>query len=109
MEYVCHSSGSGKTSLLNALNFRQNKSLVIDGKIMLNGHVCDATRMAMVSSYIQQDDLFYGMLTVKEHLVFQASGLAVSFLAGMACCSVTFSFSTFETGYAQNGQTYKPR
>jgi ABC-type multidrug transport system ATPase subunit len=37
---------------------------------MLNGCEVDETRMAMVSSYIQQDDLFFGTLTVKEHLVF---------------------------------------
>lgn len=37
---------------------------------MLNGCEIDATRMAMISSYIQQDDLFFGTLTVREHLVF---------------------------------------
>ena len=78
---MCDFSGSGKTSLLNALNFRQNKSLIVEGKIMLNGHVCDATRMAMVSSYIQQDDLFYGMLTVKEHLIFQVNTPLFSLLS----------------------------
>jgi ABC-type multidrug transport system ATPase subunit len=37
---------------------------------MINGCHVDETRMAMVSSYIQQDDLFFGTLTVKEHLIF---------------------------------------
>jgi len=37
---------------------------------MINGCEIDATRMAMISSYIQQDDLFFGTLTVKEHLIF---------------------------------------
>jgi hypothetical protein len=37
---------------------------------MINGCQVDGTRMAMVSSYIQQDDLFFGTLTVKEHLIF---------------------------------------
>jgi hypothetical protein len=36
---------------------------------MINGCQIDATRMAMISSYIQQDDLFFGTLTVKEHLI----------------------------------------
>lgn len=45
-------------------------SLSVNGKIMINGCEADATRMAMISSYIQQDDLFFGTLTVKEHLVF---------------------------------------
>ena len=39
---------------------------------MINGCDADATRMAMVSRYIQQEDLFFGTMTVKEHLVFHA-------------------------------------
>jgi len=39
---------------------------------MINGSDADATRMAMVSRYIQQEDLFFGTMTVKEHLVFHA-------------------------------------
>ncbi|CAF0771945.1 unnamed protein product, partial [Brachionus calyciflorus] len=65
-------SGSGKTTLLNALNFSVKNSLSVDGKIMLNGCQVDPIKMSMVSCYIQQDDLFFGTLTVKEHLVFQA-------------------------------------
>ena len=39
---------------------------------MINGCDVDATRMAMVSRYIQQEDLFFGTMTVKEHLIFHA-------------------------------------
>jgi ABC-type multidrug transport system ATPase subunit len=37
---------------------------------MINGVSVNARKMAMVSAYIQQDDLFFGTLTVKEHLEF---------------------------------------
>ena len=30
------------------------------------------TSLTSVSAYVQQDDLFIGTLTVKEHLIFQA-------------------------------------
>nr|QUF59472.1 ATP-binding cassette transporter Abcg-like8 [Brachionus angularis] len=65
-------SGSGKTTLLNALNYSIKGNLVVDGKIMINGYEANSTRMSMVSCYIQQDDLFFGTLTVREHLVFNA-------------------------------------
>jgi ABC-type multidrug transport system ATPase subunit len=67
------SSGAGKTSLLNALNFRNNESLKIDGEIRVNGHLIDSlNEIACISGYVQQDDLFIGSLTVKENLTFQA-------------------------------------
>nr|QNH67907.1 ATP-binding cassette transporter subfamily G-like protein 8 [Brachionus rotundiformis] len=66
------SSGSGKTTLLNALNFSINDKMLVEGNIMLNGCEADPVKMSMVSCYIQQDDLFFGTLTVQEHLVFQA-------------------------------------
>nr|UOU03359.1 ATP-binding cassette subfamily G-like 8 [Brachionus rubens] len=66
------SSGSGKTTLLNALNYSVKDSMSVNGKIMLNGCKADPIKMSMVSCYIQQDDLFFGTLTVREHLIFQA-------------------------------------
>lgn len=63
-------SGSGKTSLLNALNFRSQNLLNINGEIKLNGHKASAKLMNLLSCYIQQDHLFFGTLTVKEHLIF---------------------------------------
>lgn len=68
--FFLNCSGSGKTTLLNALSFSSKGSLKVDGKIMINGCEADATKMAMVSRYIQQEDLFFGTLTVKEHLIF---------------------------------------
>lgn len=63
-------SGSGKTSLLNALNFSTKPPLTVHGRVMINGCDANSTRMAMISRYVQQDDLFFGTLTVKEHLTF---------------------------------------
>lgn len=62
-------SGSGKTSLLNALNY-QSKNLKVTGQIRINGQLTDSTRIAMISSYVPQEDLFFGTMTVREHLVF---------------------------------------
>ena len=64
-------SGSGKTSLLNALNF-QNKNLKVNGRIRINGTEVDSTQVAILSSYVQQEDLFFGTMTVREHLIFHA-------------------------------------
>ena len=63
-------SGSGKTTLLNVLNFRSAGDLNIDGKIMINGMTASSEKISMISSYIQQDYLFFGTLTVQEHLNF---------------------------------------
>jgi ABC-type multidrug transport system ATPase subunit len=63
-------SGSGKTTLLNALNFRISSNLRVEGEIMINGASVDSNKMSILSCYIQQDDLFFGTLTVREHLEF---------------------------------------
>ena len=47
---------------------------------MINGCKVDSTRMAMISSYIQQHDMFFGTLTVKEHLIFHVDMLSFYFL-----------------------------
>ncbi|CAF0898548.1 unnamed protein product [Brachionus calyciflorus] len=70
---IMGASGAGKTTLLNALNFRNRGKLKISGEIRVNG--CGVKSIAdirSISSYVQQDDLFVGYLTVKEHLLFQA-------------------------------------
>ncbi|KAK2141381.1 hypothetical protein LSH36_1112g00067 [Paralvinella palmiformis] len=64
-------SGSGKTTLLNCLTKRNLGLLKVKGRILVNGKhtgedICD------ISSYVQQDDLFIGLLTVREHLWFNA-------------------------------------
>ena len=45
---------------------------VESGKMYANGVQVSANTLTSVSAYVQQDDLFIGTLTVREHLVFQA-------------------------------------
>nr|AIN44121.1 white-like protein [Laodelphax striatellus] len=66
------SSGAGKTTLLNSLTFRNSQDLLVSGQRAINGIPVTANTLASLSAYVQQDDLFVGTLTVREHLVFQA-------------------------------------
>ncbi|CAG2182711.1 unnamed protein product, partial [Oppiella nova] len=65
-------SGAGKTSLLNVLTGRNLSKLGVQGQVLVNGQVVTAAQIASISSYIQQHDMFHAMLTVREHLIFQA-------------------------------------
>ena len=66
------SSGSGKTTLLNVLNCRNKGKLDVRGDINVNGKpVSSALALSAISGYVQQEDLYIGTLTVKEHLKFQ--------------------------------------
>nr|QUF59466.1 ATP-binding cassette transporter Abcg-like1-2 [Brachionus angularis] len=69
---IMGASGSGKTTLLNVLNFRNKGKLKIDGEVKINGQVADWDKITRYSGYVQQDDLFNGTLTVREHLTFVA-------------------------------------
>ncbi|PSN52311.1 Protein white [Blattella germanica] len=69
---IMGSSGAGKTTLLNTLMFRSSPNLQVSGHRALNGAPVSSSALASLSAYVQQDDLFIGTLTVKEHLVFQA-------------------------------------
>ena len=65
-------SGAGKTTLLNALNLRNSGNLKVEGEIRINGKLVSSVEdISSISGYVQQDDLFIGYLTVKEHLIFQ--------------------------------------
>ncbi|CAG9585745.1 unnamed protein product [Danaus chrysippus] len=66
------SSGAGKTTLLNTLTFRTPSGVMSSGTRALNGQPATPEAMAALSAYVQQQDLFIGTLTVKEHLIFQA-------------------------------------
>jgi len=63
-------SGSGKTTLLNVLTYRNRGTLLVNGEVRVNGGRI-GSGMTSLSAYIQQEDLFIGTLTVKEHLWFQ--------------------------------------
>lgn len=69
---VLGSSGAGKTTLLNALAFRSPPGIKVNGSRTINGFQVDATQMRTQCAYVQQDDLFIGSLTVREHLICQA-------------------------------------
>lgn len=69
---ILGSSGAGKTTLLNALTFRSSNKVTVSGMRCINGIPATSNALISQSAYVQQDDLFIGNLTVKEHLVFQA-------------------------------------
>eukprot|EP00798_Chlamydomonas_sp_ICE-L_P003923 gene3923-13997_t len=61
-------SGSGKTTLLNALagQVAKNKKMSLKGNVTING-VCSSSSKHK-QAYVQQEDIFYSMLTVAETL-----------------------------------------
>ena len=63
-------SGAGKTTLMNTLAHQNLSRLNISGKIKINGQEV-GKRIKSLSAYVQQEDLFIGTLTVREHLMFQ--------------------------------------
>lgn len=67
------SSGAGKTTLLNTLMFRTPSGVVATGIRVLNGQPATTDAIAALSAYVQQQDLFIGTLTVREHLIFQVT------------------------------------
>jgi len=69
---IMGASGAGKSTFLNALLFRNIQGLDVTGQRYFNGNVATPNAMTAVSAYIQQDDLFIGTLTPREHLTFMA-------------------------------------
>lgn len=65
-------SGAGKTSLLNALSGRTDPGKLL-GNIRYNGltkeEICGD---GQPGAFVEQNDLFYKTLTVREHLMYQA-------------------------------------
>ncbi|XP_063889214.1 protein white-like isoform X3 [Scylla paramamosain] len=69
---IMGASGAGKTTLLNVLTHRNNDKLRITGDLFVNGRRVDPDTLTSRSAYVQQDDLFIGLITVREQLIFQA-------------------------------------
>jgi ABC-type multidrug transport system ATPase subunit len=44
--------------------------MLIEGEVKLNGQPADWNMISRCSGYVQQDDLFIGTMTVREHLSF---------------------------------------
>eukprot|EP00794_Sanderia_malayensis_P003788 gene3788-4311_t len=63
--------GVGKTTLMNVLAHQNLGPLLISGSIKVNGQEI-GKKMKTISAYVQQEDLYIGTLTVREHLYFQA-------------------------------------
>ena len=63
-------SGAGKSTLMNVLAHRNIGQVQVTGTVEVNGHPIGIDINAL-SAYIQQEDLFIGTLTVREHLTFQ--------------------------------------
>lgn len=72
---VLGSSGAGKTTLLNALSFRSPSGVQVSQSAVraLNGIPINAKQLRSRCAYVQQDDLYIGSLTTREHLIFQVN------------------------------------
>lgn len=68
---IMGASGAGKTTFLNVLSYQNMDKLEVNGDITINGKNIKS-KIKSLSAYVQQQDLFIGTLTVKEHLTFQA-------------------------------------
>ena len=66
-------SGAGKSTLMNVLAHRNIAQVQVMGTVEVNGHPIGID-INSLSAYIQQEDLFFGTLTVREHLTFQVCG-----------------------------------
>ena len=75
---IMGASGAGKTTLLNVLTHRNNDKLRITGDLFVNGRRVDPDTLTSRSAYVQQDDLFIGLITVKEQLIFQVGRVVFS-------------------------------
>ncbi|XP_048579141.1 protein white-like [Nematostella vectensis] len=64
-------SGAGKSTLMNVLAHRNIADMQVSGTVMVNERKVGLD-INTISAYVQQEDLFIGKLTVREHLVFQA-------------------------------------
>lgn len=68
---ILGSSGSGKTSLLDVLAFR-NAGGRVEGEVLLNSKPATLAMVKKLGAYVTQEDKFLPNLTVKETLLFIA-------------------------------------
>ena len=63
-------SGAGKSTLMNVLTNRNLSGYTVEGDIKVNG-LATGSGIRNISAYVQQDDLFFSTLTVRETLMFR--------------------------------------
>ncbi|CAF0721906.1 unnamed protein product [Adineta steineri] len=68
---IMGASGAGKTTLLNIITHRRSGKLKIDADVRINGRKMKKD-ISGISAFVQQEELFIGSLTVREHLRFHA-------------------------------------
>ncbi|XP_062517758.1 protein white-like isoform X1 [Corticium candelabrum] len=68
---IIGASGAGKSTFLNVLARQNTARLKVSGSVLVNGKDI-GNEVKDISAYVQQEDIFIGTLTVKEHLIFQA-------------------------------------
>ncbi|XP_038045152.1 protein white-like [Patiria miniata] len=69
---VMGASGAGKSTLMNVLTQHNLGSLEVRGQVSVTDSIEILPCVGEVSTYIQQEDVFVGSLTVREHLLLQA-------------------------------------
>lgn len=71
---ILGASGAGKTTFLNHISGRlTSKNLIIEGDVRINGtNVDEIDGFSAFSAYIQQDDVLFQAMTVRECLEFSA-------------------------------------
>ena len=72
------SSGAGKTTLMNILTHRRPGKLKITNDVRINGRKMK-NDISGVSGFVQQEELFIGSMTIREHLRFHVSHIVASF------------------------------
>ena len=56
------------------MTYKNSDRLQISGDVKVNGKLIkNSSELALISGYVEQDDLFIGTLKVKEHLKFQVN------------------------------------
>ena len=69
--FISFLSGAGKSTLMNVLAHHNIAQVQVMGTVEVNGYPISIDEINAFSAYVQQEDLFIGTLTVREHLIFQ--------------------------------------
>ena len=65
-----HLRGAGKTTLLNVLAHRKIDQFEVTGTVYVREEPV-GINIKEISAYVEDNDVFAGSLTVREHLIFQ--------------------------------------